>query len=443
MKFGLVGNPLGHSYSKPIHSELFKLKNSGSTYELYPSESLDDCFSEVLSKLDGFNITIPYKTDIIKYLDYADEKVKLYNSCNTVVKKGGKFYGYNTDAFGFIMSLKARGIELDGKKVLVIGSGGVSRTMVFESLLNGAEVYITSRNINKCIEIAKEAESKIGRTITVLTDVDGRISFDIAANGTPCGMFPNELSLPVKFSRIMDIPFVFDTIYNPRETLFTRLARFCGNAAENGLPMLVGQAAEAQKYFCGLEYDADDIHLVTDKMNIDNFKLNKNVVVMGLPGCGKSTVGKMLANILNLKFVDIDSVIESEHGSITGIFESKGEEYFRKIESETIIKYASVRGCLISLGGGAVETSKTMEYLKESDSNIILFIDAAFDVLLNRVTRTQNRPLLLGDARKKLALLAERRSTLYAKYSDCRICVEQEQSAKLTAIKCVEALCGL
>ena len=129
MKFGLTGNPLGHSLSKVIHTELFKLKNVDYTYELYPDESLENVFKNTLSELDGFNITIPYKTDIIKFADETDDKVNLYNSCNTVVNKGGKYYGYNTDVYGFLNSLKRCNVDLKDKKVLVLGSGGVSRMM--------------------------------------------------------------------------------------------------------------------------------------------------------------------------------------------------------------------------------------------------------------------------------------------------------------------------
>ena len=143
MKFGLTGNPLGHSLSKVIHTELFKLKNVDYDYELYPDKSVENVFENTLSKLDGFNITIPYKTDIIKFLDETDDKVKLYNSCNTVVNKNGRYCGYNTDVYGFLNSLKRCNVDLCGKKVLVLGSGGVSRMMAFECALNGSKVYKT------------------------------------------------------------------------------------------------------------------------------------------------------------------------------------------------------------------------------------------------------------------------------------------------------------
>lgn len=441
-KFGLVGNPLGHSYSPLIHGELFKLHGFLNSYELYPTELLGVSFDETLSRLDGFNVTIPYKTDVIKYLDYTDEKVNLYNSCNTVLKKDGKFYGFNTDAFGFTLSLGFSGIELKGKKILILGSGGVSRMMVFESLLNGADVYISSRNIPKCREIEAEATVKTGKKITVIDGDFAKYAFDIVANGTPCGMFPNELSLPVKFSSLADIPFVFDTIYNPRETLLTRCARYFGNKAENGLTMLVAQAAEAQKHFCGLEYSADDIRAVAEKISVADFKLDKNIVLIGLPGCGKTTVGKILADILNLNYTDIDGKIEKQYGNITDIFKTQGEAYFRKIESQTVTEVASEKGNLISLGGGAVETAKTMHCLSEDKDNIILYIDVALDILLKRVSENSGRPLLEGNCEERLKTLAKRRESMYLKYCDFRVPVLKEQSPKLTALECIEKLCG-
>lgn len=442
MQFGLVGNPLGHSLSKEIHTELFNIKCADNSYELYSTCDLDETFDRTLSHLDGFNITIPYKTDIIKHLDCVDEKVKLYNSCNTVVKRDGRFYGYNTDVNGFLRTLKVNGICLMGKKILVLGSGGVSRMMVFESVLQGAEVYITSRNIKKCMEIADETKKKLHKEITVLDDIGKESGFDIVANGTPCGMFPNELSLPVKFSKIMNVLFVFDTIYNPKETLLTRLAHFCNNNAANGLGMLVSQAAEAQTHFCGLEYTEDEVQCVIDKMKIENFSLNKNIIMIGMPGCGKSSVGKLIAGILNLDFCDIDECIEKEYGNITEIFDKKGEPYFRKIESDMLKRYADGKNRLISTGGGIVENSEIMQSLKDDENNIILFVDVAFDLLLNRVSRSDKRPLLRGNAYEKLKLLYERRYDLYVKYANCRVSVLREQSMRCTAVNCVESLCG-
>ncbi|MEE1043259.1 MAG: shikimate dehydrogenase [Clostridia bacterium] len=438
MKFGLTGNPLGHSLSKVIHTELFKLKNLDSEYELYPDEKLENVFKNKLSKLNGFNVTIPYKTDIIDFVDECDDKVKLYNSCNTVVCKGNKLYGYNTDVYGFLNSIKRCGISLENKRVLVLGSGGVSRMMAFECVLNGSDVYICSRNYEKCNNIKTEIFNKLNKVITVISQDEVDNNFDIVLNGTPCGMYPNELNLPIPFSKIKKVPFIFDTIYNPRETLLTRLAKYCGNKAENGLFMLVEQGAVAQKHFMGIEYSIGEVEEVTSKIDVNPININKNIVLIGPPGSGKTTVGMELAEVLNLTFVDIDAEIEKKHGNITTIFDTYGEKHFRNIESEVLLDFAGSKNLLISTGGGVVESKETMLKLCEDKDNIVMFINPSFDILLERTTRAGNRPLLRGNIEEKLRNLLDRRLPLYNKYCNVKLDILKEQDVKKTVIDCVD-----
>lgn len=441
MNFGLTGNPLGHSLSKVIHSELFKLKNVDFTYELLPTDNLEKLFSAHLSNLDGFNITIPYKTDIISFLNDVDDKVKLYNACNTVVNRDGVFIGYNTDVYGFLNTLKNCNITLENKKVLVLGSGGVSRMMVFESALSGAEVYITSRNRSKCEEIKEEVREKTGFDVFVVSEDEIKGDFDFVFNGTPCGMYPEVLSLPIDFEKIINVPFVFDTIYNPRETLLTRLTKCCGNKAQNGLYMLVEQAAVAQKLFCGLEYSDDEVQAVVDKISIEPICLNKNIILVGPPGSGKSTIGKELADIFGLDFVDTDAEIVRKYGKITDIFEKHGENYFRQLEREVLGSLVNKRNLLISTGGGIVVNSESMEKLCSDNDNIVVFINPSFEILLNRTSKSNDRPLLTDNLALRLRKLLDDRLPLYTKYSNVKLDIEEEQDIKLTVVQCVDKIC--
>ena len=441
VNFGLTGNPLGHSLSKVIHLELFKIKNVDFTYELLPTENLEKLFSEQLSSLDGFNVTIPYKTDILDFLNNMDDKVKLYNACNTVVNREGVFTGYNTDVYGFLNTLKNCNVTLENKKVLVLGSGGVSRMMVFESALNGAKVYITSRNRNKCEEIKEEVKEKTGFSIHIINEDEVKDEFDIVLNGTPCGMFPNFISLPINFEKIINVPFVFDTIYNPRETLLTKLTKYCGNKAKNGLYMLVEQAAVAQKLFCGLEYSDEEVQSVVDKISIKPICLNKNIILIGPPGSGKSTIGKELADIFGLDFVDTDAEIVRIYGNISEIFEKHGESHFRQLEREILGKFMNKSNLLISTGGGIVVNSEIMENLCSDSNNIVVFINPSFDILLNRTSKSNDRPLLADDLACNLKKLLNDRLPLYNKYSNVKLDINEEQDVKLTTIQCVDKIC--
>lgn len=267
LNFCLIGYPLGHSMSPFIHNELFKLKGIEASYGLnaIEPEMLNDKVNE-LKSLRGFNVTIPHKTNIIPFLSELSDRARLFGAVNTVSIDENGAKGYNTDCFGFLRALEMAGITLGGK-VLLCGSGGVSRMFAFESVLANAELTIAVRDadIDAAMLIKKEIEDKLGRTavVTTLDRVDGE--FDLLINGTPVGMFPNVEACVLPKEKVCRCKAVFDAVYNPQETLLIKYAKEAGIKYSNGLPMLVWQAAVAQEIWLDVEFSMDEVRLVLNK----------------------------------------------------------------------------------------------------------------------------------------------------------------------------------
>lgn len=260
-KFGLIGYPLGHSMSPLIHTELFKLNNIDASYTL--KEINPDCFADGLRSLEGFcgyNVTIPHKTGIIPYLDSLSDRAELFGAVNTVENKDGKLVGHNTDCYGFLRALESAGITLGGK-VLLCGSGGVSRMFAFESILAGADLTIAVRDadLNAANRIKKEINEKLGKdaAVTTLDRVTGE--YDLLINGTPVGMSPNVDACVLPEEKVLACKAVFDAVYNPLKTKLISIAEGGGLKYSNGLPMLVWQAAVAQEIWFGVKFTARQI----------------------------------------------------------------------------------------------------------------------------------------------------------------------------------------
>lgn len=272
--FGLTGYPLGHSMSPIIHRELFKINGIDAEYNL--REISPDCFEQgvaELKKLSGFNVTIPHKTSIIPLLDNLSERAELFGAVNTVDMKDGSSTGYNTDCFGFLRALEMAGIALKGK-VLLCGSGGVSRMFAFESVLAGAELTIAVRDadIDAGNQIKREIAEKLNQCVNVITldEVDGE--YDVLINGTPVGMHPNTDACILPAEKVKKCKAVFDAVYNPMETLLIKYAKECGAKYSNGLPMLVWQAAVAQEIWFDVKFTMEQVR---DVIEITERELNK------------------------------------------------------------------------------------------------------------------------------------------------------------------------
>lgn len=393
MKYGLIGKKLGHSFSPVIH-EYFAPYNYG-LKELAPQE-----LPEFLTRREfsAVNVTIPYKQDVIPYLYYIDDAAKKIGAVNTVVNKKGKLYGYNTDFGGLKMLLLKNGFELKGKKALILGSGGTSKTAyaVLEALGAG-EIITVSRSGSVNYENVKAMHSNASYII----------------NTTPCGMFPNADTAAIELDGFDCLEGVADVVYNPLETKIVRQARERGLKHCCGLYMLVSQAILASEIFLDTKYGED----VYEKTY--NFVLSqkRNIVLTGMPGSGKSTIGKLLAKKLNRPFFDTDEmVIKAEKREISDIFSSSGEEYFRTLETQAVKKASEQNGAVISTGGGAVLKKENVDFLRSNGE--IFFLNRPIE----DIVPTSDRPLAnsVVQVRKRF----EERFPIYKSTCDSEIYVD-------------------
>lgn len=383
-KFGLLGRTLKHSYSKKIHALL-----ADYNYDLYEVEP-SGLSNFVNGDLDGYNVTVPYKKDIIPYLDKVDKSAKEIGAVNTVVIKNGKKYGYNTDFLGMKYMLARAEITLKDKVVMILGSGGTSLTAkAVAKDLGAKEIVVVSRsgeiNYQNCY------------------DLDG---VSVIINTTPVGTYPDNYSSPIDLTRFTSLSGVADVVYNPSMTMLTYTAKMLGIKYVNGFSMLVAQAKYASELFTGKKIPDTMIEELTEKLS----KENQNIVLVGMAGSGKSTVGKAIAEKLNREFIDTDLEIEKREGkSIKEIFAENGEEYFREIERKVVKDICKLTGKVIATGGGVVINNENLFPLKSNGLTFWIKRD------IDKLSR-ENRPLSKNlDAVKDLY---EKRKDLYEKFAD-------------------------
>lgn len=329
MKCGLLGRKLGHSYSPQIHSRL-----ADYPYVLFEKEP--DELEVFLRNGDftGINVTAPYKKDVIPFLDELTPVAKRLGAVNTIVRRENRLIGHNTDYFGFLTMVRATGLNVARKKVLVLGSGGASNTAV--AVLNelGANVIVISRS----------GENHYG-------NLDRHSDAALIVNTTPVGMYPNTEVSPIDLTRFSCLEGVLDVIYNPARTMLLRQAEVLGLPTMNGLLMLVAQAKEASEWFSGSQIHDSVIPAIHRELR----NQMENIILIGMPGCGKSSLGQELAKRTGKRFVDADSVIEKTAGKrIPEIFAQDGEEAFRKLETTVLEELGKQSGLIIATGGGCV-----------------------------------------------------------------------------------------
>lgn len=366
MKYGCIGERLGHSFSKEIHSLI-------ADYDYRLKELAPDEVEPFMKKADflAINVTIPYKEKVIPYLYHVDEDAKLIGAVNTIVNRDGKLYGYNTDFYGMSELAGHAGISFDGKKVLILGTGGTSKTAYAVAMAHGArEVLKASRT---------PSETAISYTDVYKYHTDS----EIIINTTPVGMYPNIFNKPIELSKFHSLIGVLDAVYNPLNTPLILEAKKLGVCAEGGLYMLVAQGVRASEIFTDTKYDDSVLDSVYAKILADK----QNVVLIGMPASGKTTVGKILAQKLGRRLVDTDEVIVDKHGKeIPDIFAEVGEGGFRDFESCAISEISAFGSSVIATGGGAVLRRENVDALSENGK--IYFIDRPLDMLIP----TDDRP---------------------------------------------------
>lgn len=368
MKYGCIGEHLSHSFSKEIHSYLADYE-----YEIkeIPVDELDDFMTK--RDFSAINVTIPYKEMVIKHLHYISDEAKRIGAVNTIVNKDGKLYGYNTDFYGMKSLILRNKMDFAEKKVLVLGTGGTSRTACAVAEHLGAK------------KIYKVSRSEKEGVITYSDMYDKHKDADFIINTTPVGMYPYIDQCPVDIDRFDNLLGVIDAIYNPLRSELISQARKRDINSDGGLYMLVKQAAYAVEKFIDTEISEEKSDTVFDKM----IKDKENIVLIGMPSCGKTTIGKILSEKLNREFVDTDIEIERYTSEkIPDIISKKGEAYFRDVE-EYVIKniIAKKSACIIATGGGAVLRENNVKSLKMNGK--IYFVDRNPESL----TPTSDRPL--------------------------------------------------
>ena len=406
-KLGLIGEKLGHSFSRDIHSSL-----GNYSYDLIEVEK--DRLADFIQKKDysGLNVTIPYKEAVIPYLDKTDDHALAIGAVNTIVNKNGELFGYNTDFFGMERLINHAKIDISDKTVAILGTGGTSKT---------ADAVVKHLGAKKAIKVSRGNR-------------DGAISYDdlyemagdidVIINTTPAGMFPNTEASPIDISRFERLSGVIDAVYNPLRTKLILDAKRRGIKAEGGLYMLVGQAVRASELFTGEVYDEK----TTDRVYKRILREKENIVLIGMPASGKSTIGRILEKKLSRRAFDSDKIIEKEEKrSIPDIFHKDGEGKFRDIESSVIKRLSLENGIIIATGGGSILREENIDNLKKNGR--LYFIDRPLPQLIP----TKSRPL--ASTPEDIERRFNERYGIYSSAADVRI--DANGSAPMAADKII------
>ena len=406
MKYGLIGEHLKHSYSCEIHAQIADYE-----YELHeiPPSGLGGFLKK--REFNAINVTIPYKQDVIPYLDEISDTAKRIGAVNTIVNRNGRLYGDNTDFAGMLALAKHIGVDMKGRKVLILGTGGASKTGHALAEYMGAEsVYYVSRS-------GKDGSISYEQAVTEHSDAQ------IIINATPVGMFPKQDGRPIDISAFPKLEGVIDAIYNPLRTNLILDAQERGIPAEGGLYMLSAQAVHASAVFLDIPLDESLVDKAFKSVKNDK----QSIVLIGMPSSGKTTVGRILSEKCGKQLADTDEYIVRKIGMpISDFFAKHGEAEFRKIEKETVAELSATGGRIIATGGGAVLDPENVRALKQN--GVLVLLDRRPENLI----ATDDRPL--ASRRSALEKLYAERYDIYCAAAELHIDANTTPEAEADAI---------
>ena len=404
MKFGLLGRMLGHSFSPRIHSAL-----GNTNYELFEREpsQLQEFFAD--PELQGINITIPYKVNALEACDVVDPRAERIGCVNTMVRKDGKWHGYNTDYDGFLFTLQHAGIDVADRECLILGDGASSAT-----------VHVALEDLG-----AKSITHLSRKTAPFYTDAPNYYeTAQIIINCTPIGMYPHNPASLIDIMQFSKLEGVVDLIYNPRRTILLLQAEMMEIPHCDGLPFLVAQGVEAANHFQGESFGTKEIKQILRDMRREK----ENIILIGMPGVGKTTVGKAIGKEMGRTCIDVDQELAKEIGDISTYITEQGEPAFREKEADMIAKLGTQTGIVISTGGGCVTVPKNFAHLRQNGR--IYQLTQPVEKL-----STSGR-VLSGGGIERLRELEETRTPMYESFAQC--IVEHNRNAPETVSAILE-----
>ena len=404
MKFGLLGRTLGHSFSPRIHNAL-----GNTNYELFEREpsQLQEFFAD--QELQGINITFPYKVNALEACDVVDPRAERIGCVNTMVRKDGKWHGYNTDYDGFVFTLKHAGIDVSDKECIILGDGASSAT-----------VHVALEDLG-----AKSITHLSRKTAPLYTDAPNYYeTAQIIINCTPIGMYPHNPASLIDIMQFSKLEGVVDLIYNPRRTVLLLQAEMMDIPHCDGLPFLVAQGVEAANHFQGESFGTNEIEQILRDMRREK----ENIILIGMPGVGKTTVGKAIGKEMGRTCIDVDQELAKEIGDISTYITEQGKAAFRKKEADMIAKLGTETGLVISTGGGCVTVPKNYAHLRQNGR--IYQLTQPVEKL-----STSGRVLSSGGI-ERLRELEETRTPMYESFAQC--IVEHNRNAPETVAAILE-----